>query len=208
MISCFTKDQYYNVLTWSHRTFNNLPTSWMYYLTNKNICAPIHELLMGNLCEVRNLTDSDEEALHVLYLLSNTNMLDYVAEKIPNSWIRSGYNGHLAIYPSGPGIFLDAQKRNVFLLGTDGITIDDNCRVPGTNLLFGNDINFKYAGRNYQWYRNDYVYLMTDENPDNYAVRDEAKSKSTEVEKYFCFDAKGLEPNSIIEELLKLPIIQ
>ena len=121
LISCFTQDQYYKVLTWSHRTFNNLSTSWMYYLTNKNICTPIHELLMGNLCEVRDLKDSEEEALHVLYLLSNTNMLDYVAEKIQNSWIRSGYNGHLAIYPSGPGIFLDAQKRNVFLLGTDGI---------------------------------------------------------------------------------------
>lgn len=199
LIGSFTKEQFDSVLWWSHRTFNNESTSWMYYLTNNAICTPIHELLIGNLCEIKKMKDSKEEALHILYLLSNTDLLDYVITKIPTSWIRSGYNGHLAIYPSGTGIFLDSQKRNHFLLDIDGVILEDKYMVPNTNLLFGTDINFKYKGKNFQWYRTDYVYLMCDENPDNYAIKDE--TKIAEVEKFYCFNAKDFDEDCFLKNL-------
>lgn len=143
LISRFTPDNFWKVLWWNHKTFNNRPHSWMHYLLNNEIHKPVHELLCGGE-EVLELKPSTDFAANTLYLLSNTKLLDFVREKLPDSWIRN-YHEHRAIYPSSTGVFLNAGVRNKLLLNTTGITVNNSHIIPGTDLLFGSDIQFKYT---------------------------------------------------------------
>ena len=193
LISRFTTENFWNTLWWKHRTFNNRQESWLYYLLKEEICAPVHELMCGN-TDVKELSSSSIFEENALYYLSNTKLLDFVREKISYSWIRD-YHGHKAIFPSGPGFFLDSYDRNHLLLYTPEITLYKENIVPETDLLFGLDINFKYSNKNFQWYRSDYVYLMEDNNPNEYILKNnEAKE---EEEKYICFNAKKITDSTV-----------
>ena len=125
LISRFTPDNYWKVLNWHYRVFNNYFTTWRYYLLNDNIKSPIHEIMMGGADVIKKTLSQSDEAETRLYQLSNTNLLDYVIEKIPASWIRD-YHGHKAIFPSAEGVFLNADTRNYILLNTTGITLTSN----------------------------------------------------------------------------------
>lgn len=202
LISNFSVDNFWKTLWWNHRTFNNRPESWMYYLLNDNICSPVHILLMNGV-GIKPLAASKNFAENTLYLLSNTGLLDFVRNKIRDSWIRRWRShGHYAIYPSGTGVFLDAEKRDKFLLETPGVTIKDDYKIDNTRLLYGSDINFEYHGKNFQWYRTDFIYLMEDKDPNDYKLKD--KSKKEETEKYYCFNAKELDDSQIIKGLSSL----
>lgn len=195
LISRFSEEQFYKVLWWSHRTFNNKPQTWLYYLLNNNIMAPVHALLMGE-TDVKSLMPTDDvtsttasstiSAATILYLLTNTGLLDYVVDNLQESWIRF-YHEHIAIYPSSTGIFLNAGFRDHFLRDTPRIDVPRNVLIPGSALLFGSDINFSYADKHFRWYRTDYVYLMADANPNEYMERD--ATKVVEEERYYCFKA-------------------
>ncbi len=198
LFSRFTVQNYNDVLWWRHRSFNNRPESWLYYLLNSKISGPVHHLMIGD-TEILTIIEPKSFKENPLYLLSNTKLIDFVREKIPYSWIRY-YHNHTAIYPSGTGVFLDAKNRDQFLQNTSGIQIDESYKVYDTGLLFGSDINFKYTyeGKiyNFQWYRSDYVYLMENDDPDKYIKRD--ASAKTECDKYYCFDASGISDTATI----------
>lgn len=102
LISNFSADNFKKTLWWNHRTFNNKPESWMYYLLNDNICSPVHHLLMNG-AEIKPLIALEDFTLNTIYLLSNTGLLNFVREQIPNSWIRV-YHNHMAIFPSDKGV--------------------------------------------------------------------------------------------------------
>lgn len=198
LISRFTTRNFWDVLNWKYRVFNNYSSTWRYYLLNDNIHKPVHEIMMGNISIV-TLVPSPEEAENRLYQLSNTKLLDFVIEKIPDSWIRD-YHYHKSIFPSSTGIFLNADTRDNLLINTKEIKVYDKQVVPNTTFLYGSDINFTYNDQIFQWYRTDYVYLMVDINPDKYWFRDERKTEETE--KYFCFKVEdNMTPDAFIEKL-------
>ena len=151
--------------------------------------------------DIQDLKPQNNFEEHVLYQLSNTGLLDYVVNDVNAAkyYIRD-HLGHKAIYPSAWGIFLDAKDRDDFLLHTDGIEVASNVIVGNRDFLFGWDINFKYNGHNYQWYRDDYIYLMTEKKEYHYVKRD-AEKKSQE-EMYYCFKyQKGSDVKTALDEL-------
>lgn len=201
LFSRFTIDNFWKNLWWNYRTFNNKATTWMYYLLSPDLCCPIHYLLLGypRSTQWENHFQDPEE--NTLYLLSHTGLLDYVRKEISNSWIRN-YNYHRTIYPSSTGVFLDAYLRDDFILNTNDIDVDETAKIPNTPLLFGWDINFRYKQHHFQWYRDDYVYLM--ETQDYNAYVNNNADGLTEEEKYFCFKADGLSKDDIISKLDEL----
>lgn len=187
LISRITVGNFEEVL-WNNRVFNNFPQSWRYYLMKTKICYSVHELLCGNE-KAKELKSSTDFAENTIYLLSNTGLLDFVVENIPYSWIRN-YHDHKAIYPSSKGIFLDAEYRDRFLLDNEDITIyETDIKIVGNREFFwGSDINFEYEGHNYQWYRDDRIYLMLDDNPDEYAINTNNRQSDNTEYYYFKYD--------------------
>lgn len=185
LFSRFTTENFWGNLWGNYRTFNNKANTWMYYLLSPDLCSPIHYLLLGYPRSTQwQQSYQDDFAKHTLFLLTHTQLLDYVRKKMSNSWIRE-YLKHKAIYPSSTGVFLNASVRDKFLLNSDGIQVDDSAKIPGTPLLYGWNINFRYKQHNFQWYRTDYVYLMNS-NDGNVYVENDVEG-TTEEEKYFCF---------------------
>ena len=76
LISRFSTDNFWKRLWWHHKTFNNLPQTWLYYLLNSALTTPVHALLMGE--DIQPLDKDGHFAHRVLYQLSNTGLLDYV----------------------------------------------------------------------------------------------------------------------------------
>lgn len=186
MMSWFSADTFWTVLWWKHRTFNNKPETWLYYLLNNDNCNAIHHLLLGEENQsTKSFENSADFAERTVYKLAHTSLLDFVREKIPNSWIRD-YHNHKAIFPSSTGVFLNSEKRDNLLSNTKGIEIMSEHKITDTtSLLFGSDINFTFNDQRFQWYRNDFVYLMDKE---GYMIKNEKALEDTN--KYFCFNTQ------------------
>ena len=182
LISRFSERNFNEVLWWWHKVFNNRAETWRYYLINRRIAAPVHDILLGN-TDIKQLTFGNERE-KMLWQLTNTALLDYVCKKIPRSWIR-WYHGHTAIFPSGKGIFLNAEMRDRLLKAY----VDENYKIPDTNFLFGSDIDFVYKDYNFQWRRTDYVYLMEKSGSNSYIKRN--VDAPTEEERYYCFNMRN-----------------
>jgi len=181
LISRMDTSQFENVLWWRHRTFNNRPNTWLYYLLHQDITDPIHQLLLGDTQVVSRKPSKEGSWEHILYQLSNTSLLDFVINNKPNSWIR-WIHGYLAIYPSGAGIFLNAKDRDDFLLkNTD---INETHKVEGGEYLYGWDIDFEYNSHSYRWYSNDYIYLLDEEG--RCIAKQPSEGESYE-DRYYCF---------------------
>lgn len=188
MMSWFSADTFWKVLWWKHRTFNNKPETWLYYLLNNDNCNAIHHLLLGEKNQsTTSFENSADFAERTVYKLAYTSLLDFVREKIPNSWIRD-YHNHKAIFPSSTGVFLNSEKRDNLLSDTEGIEIMSEHKITNTSLLFGSDINFTFNDQRFQWYRNDFVYLIDKE---GYMIRNEKAQNDTD--KYFCFNTQAIE---------------
>ncbi len=170
LISRFTQQNYWDVLNYHYRVFNNSIATWRYYLLNDKIYSPIHEIMMGNNF-IQKLDPSQDEAQNRLYQLSNTNLLNFVLDKIPQSWIRV-YHRHKAIFPSSTGVFLDAAIRDE-MLHIDDIVLNEEVKVPGTKFLYGSDIQFSYQCKFFQWHREGYVRLIQDLNECKPVLRNE-----------------------------------
>ena len=203
LISRFNRqEQYYGVLHWRHRVFNNKPNTWLYYLLHQAITEPVHQLLIGNDTPQPLRPSESIEWEHTVYQLSNTGLLDFVVEKIPYSWIRWIHN-HLAIYPSGIGIFLNTKYRDDFLLRDTEITIykdynkGEDCIVGNKEYLYGWDIGFKYNGHSYRWYSNDYIYLLDDAGK---CIAKQSSGGESYEERYYCFEYAN-KPEDINAEL-------
>ena len=200
MISWFSADSFWNVLWWKHRTFNNKPETWLYYLLNNNICYAVHHLMIGERNNPVAFKSSSDFAERTIYNLSNTPLLDFVMTNIPNSWIRD-YHYHKAIFPSGTGVFLNAKKRDRLLSTTELIKIRDEHIIQDSTLLFGSDINFTFNNYNFQWYRNNILYMMEKEQYKTYMIKDD-KAK-VDIDKYFCFNAQEINDNRDLIKKLK-----
>lgn len=85
-----------------------------------------------------------------IYSLAHTKLLDFVMDKIPYSWIRSGYHYHTAIFPSQTGVFLNAKLRDE-VLSDFTITVSEDIKVPETSFLWCNDADFTYKGIRFRW---------------------------------------------------------
>lgn len=184
LISRFNRqEQYYAVLHWRHRVFNNKPNTWLYYLLHQAITESVHQLLIGNDTPQPLRPSESIEWEHTVYQLSNTGLLDFVVEKIPYSWIRWIHN-HLAIYPSGKGIFLDNKNRDEFLLRDVEISLKTDIVVGNKEYLYGWDIDFEYNSHSYRWYSNDYIYLLDDEGR---CIAKQPSMGSQYEARYYCF---------------------
>ena len=189
LISRFDTSQYNSVLYRRYRVFNNRPNTWLYYLLHQDITEPIHQLLLGNTQIIPREPSEEGSWDHILYQLSNTSLLDFVIKEIPNSWIRNIHN-HLAIYPSGIGIFLNTKYRDDFLLRDTEITIykdynkEEDCIVGNKEYLYGWDIDFEYKGHSYRWYSNDYIYLLDDAGK---CIAKQSSGGESYEERYYCF---------------------
>ena len=134
-----------------------------------------------------------------VYILATTSLLDFVITQIPSSWIRN-YHNHIAIFPSGKGIFLNAEKRDGLLSSTEQIEIRKEHIIPETTLLYGSDINFTFNNHNFQWYRNDFVYIMDKDEYWNYAIKDEKAQE--EMDKYYCRGTHDIQDSTGLIQML------
>ena len=197
LISRFDTSQYNSVLYWWYRVFNNRPNTWSYYLLHQDITEPIHQLLLGN-DKPKELQPSEDIEKNTIYQLSNTGLLDFVIEKMPHSWIRWIHN-HLAIYPSGIGIFLNAKDRDDFLLKDVEICLKPEIVVGNREYLYGWDIDFEYKNYNYRWYSNNYVYLLNDEGR---CIAKQSSEGESYEERYYCFKYnKGEKVKEVLQKI-------
>lgn len=203
MISWYSADTFWKVLWWKHRTFNNKPETWLYYLLNSDNCKAIHHLLLGEKNQsITSFENSENFAERMVYKFVNSSLLDFVIDKIPNSWIRD-YHSHKAIFPSSTGVFLDSEKRDDLLASTKLISISDEHKIPDTTFLYGSDIYFSFNSHYFQWSRKDIVYLMKNDNDDKYMIKDENAQEDTD--KYFCFNTDIIkDEESLIQKLNEL----
>lgn len=196
LISRFDTSQYNSVLYWWYRVFNNRPNTWSYYLLHQDITEPIHQLLLGN-DKPKELQPSEDIEKNTIYQLSNTGLLDFVIEKMPHSWIRLIHN-HLAIYPSGVGIFLNAKDRDDFLLKNIEVSLKPEIVVGNREYLYGWDIDFEYKNYNYRWYSNDYVYLL--DNEGRCIAKQSSEGESYE-ERYYCFKYNKEKVKEVLQKI-------
>ena len=196
LISQFDTSQYNSVLYWWYRVFNNRPNTWLYYLLHQDITGPIHQLLLEN-DKPKELQPSEDIEKNTIYQLSNTDLLDFVIEKMPHSWIRWIHN-HLAIYPSGVGIFLNAKDRDDFLLKDIEVSLKPEIVVGNREYLYGWDIDFKYKNYNYRWYSNDYVYLLNDEGR---CIAKQSSEGESYEERYYCFKYNKEKVKEVLQKI-------
>lgn len=197
LISRMDTSQFGSVLWWKHRTFNNRPNTWLYYLLHQDITNLIHELLLGNTQVLSRQPSKEGSWEHILYQLSNTSLLDFVINDKPNYWIRT-YHNHLAIFPSGAGVFLNAKDRDDFLLRDAEITIDQAYIVGNNEFLYGSDIDFKYKNYNYRWYSNDYVYLLNNEGR---CIAKQSSEGESYEERYYCFKYNKEKVKEVLQKI-------
>lgn len=197
MMSWFTSEAFQKVLWWKHKTFNNKPETWLYYLLNNDNCKAIHHLMLGETNTPDTFEKSSDFNERTVYILATTSLLDFVITHIPSSWIRN-YHNHIAIFPSGKGIFLNAEKRDGLLSSTEQIGIREEHIIPETTLLYGSDINFTFNNHNFQWYRNDFVYIMDEYW--NYAIKDEKAQE--EMDKYYCRSTRDIQDSTGLIQML------
>lgn len=168
LISRFDNNMFWDAIWWrKHYHFDNSEKSWRHYLYNPSLKRPVHEFLTEDLTTVVR-TDSSDRAEHMLFLLTNTGLLDFALSKFGNSYIRQ-YHGHDAIYPSSTGVFLDSSYRDSFMRLPE-ITMTSGERVPESSLIYGSDICFTYEGINFIWHRNNNVYLAKPDNGEEYQL--------------------------------------
>lgn len=196
LISRFDTSQYNSVLYWWYRVFNNRSNTWLYYLLHQDITKPIHQLLLGN-DKPKELQPSEDIEKNTIYQLSNTSLLDFVIEKMPHSWIRWIHN-HLAIYPSGVGIFLNAKDRDDFLLKDIEVSLKPEIVVGNREYLYGWDIDFEYKNYNYRWYSNGYVYLL--DNEGRCIAKQSSEGESYE-ERYYCFKYNKEKVKEVLQKI-------
>lgn len=218
LISRFNSDQFKSVAYWNYRVFNNNANTWRYFLRNRKIVAPVHQLLTsGDKPEVvKNYKDSSEfyeKIIHQLTVdkLSNSDnnaLLDFIVKKIPYSWIRTTWRNHLSIYPSAKGVFLDAGYRDHLI--ANGLEenkielIDWNQQVTNTTYLYGAEVGFTYNDRKFTWDEDNFIYLLESTTEGTLVKKINDKTKS-ELDKYY-YRISPLKNNSeakTIDEILQ-----
>ena len=164
LFSYMTKDSWDAL--WKHRVFNNKKESWRYFLLNEKLYEVIDAFLLDKAPQLKQEPIDENTPEYWLYYLSHGGLLDFVMKRIPESWINDYRSrNHMAIYPSAPGVFLNAKKRDCFFdLYSEEVKVK-NERVEGTKFLYGNDVNFEFQGKLFQWnYKNEIWSIDESEN--------------------------------------------
>ena len=196
---------FWGAMWWRYHVYSNNDSSWLHLLNHPDMAYAVHHLLIEDKLRQYERPTSNEFVAKTLYMLSQTRLLDYVANHMPNPWIRD-YHNHKAIYPSSTGIFLNANFRDDFLQNTEEISLAQHCKVEDTGLLFGSNINFKYNEYyHFRWYSNDHIYLTYDIESDC-IIRN--RNGQNDMEKYFMFNAKDIKGKQQIKENLELLITE
>ena len=192
LFSRFYADDFYNVLFRYYQVFNNEPWTWRYFLLNNKICAPIHKLLMGETnviqTEEPKIEDSptDEEPNEcnvkvVLYQLTQTSLLEFILKQddAEKYWIRT-VDSYYYCYPKygRDGILLNALDRDNFLRD-DEVEVSEDIILPRKELFSSINILFKFRGHHYLWWSDNKIYLMRDDNSDEYVLT--GAEESTQV---------------------------
>jgi len=168
LFSFFSENDFYECLNYRYRVFNNSSQAWRYYLLNDNLCRAVHMLLMDR--EKQEVQQTGNNGARYLSYLSSANILGYIMENIPSSWIR-WYHNHDAIYPSSTGIFLNARERDDFFSQNIGrLTIDKSHQIPNSKFLFGSNIFFSFKGKRFIWDENDRI-VSAENNNLNFSVK-------------------------------------
>lgn len=192
LFSRFDTRAFREVLFWKFQVFNNEPWTWRYFLLNKEIYAPIHELLMGgtNIIqtekpEIENSPTGQEPYEYnvkvVLYQLTQTSLLEFILKQddAEKYWIRT-VNGYYYCYPKygRDGILLNALDRDNFLRDVE---VDEDFIFPGKELFSLVNMPFTFGGHHYVWCSDNKIYLMRDDNPEEYLLTGAETEESTQV---------------------------
>lgn len=192
LFSWFNAKDFCDVLYKDFQVFNNEPWTWRYFLLNNKICAPIHKLLMGETnviqTEEPKIEDSptDEEPNEcnvkvVLYQLTQTSLLEFILKQddAEKYWIRT-VDSYYYCYPKygRDGILLNALDRDNFLRD-DEVEVSEDIILPRKELFSSINILFKFRGHHYLWWSDNKIYLMRDDNSDEYVLT--GAEESTQV---------------------------
>lgn len=194
LFSRFDTRAFREVLFWKFQVFNNEPWTWRYFLLNKEIYAPIHELLMGetNIIqtekpEIENSPTGQEPYEYnvkvVLYQLTQTSLLEFILKQddAEKYWIRT-VNGYYYCYPKygRDGILLNALDRDNFLRD-DEVEVNKDFIFPRKELFSLVNMPFTFKEHHYVWCSDNKIYLMRDDNPEEYLLTGTETEESTQV---------------------------
>lgn len=194
LFSRFDTRAFSEVLFWKFQVFNNEPWTWRYFLLNKEIYAPIHELLMGetNIIqtekpEIENSPTGQEPYEYnvkvVLYQLTQTSLLEFILKQddAKKYWIRT-VNGYYYCYPKygRDGILLNALDRDNFLRD-DEVEVNKDFIFPRKELFSLVNMPFTFKEHHYFWCSDNKIYLMRDDNPEEYLLTGAETEESSQV---------------------------
>lgn len=203
---------------YNKQIFNSNDDTWYTILCSEEWHRPIHNILIvDNLNDLKCSTNlnNDYANTYVLPLLKYLPYKEFV-ENEPDG--RFKWNMRLGYYrPYGQSSITfdgDNFQRNKILnqilnksdfeinISNDIIEIPKNTK-QSVFFFWGWDINFECMGKNFQWNNNNYVYLMKDNNPNDYVVKN--NNADIETKKFYCFDASDIETtDEFWSELKKL----
>ena len=193
--------------------YDNEAETWGNLLTSSRYVAN-HLLLLGQQCSDFNsftssLTDNDgekelREYVHE-YLVRTTILNEASQWQSRLNWRYETYS----LYPYNTRaqwkIYVIGNNRNELLsnLCDRNIIKDSGNQRFCDKFFWGWDVSFQYKGKNFQWHRNNHVYLMDDDNQYAYLLRDEMDE--SETEKYYCFYvSNNMDEESFVKNLRKL----
>ena len=189
--------------------FNPVKDTWAWILTDNNWSAPVYTILVSESLDIIKRThDCDDENVkkYITPVLAKLPFNEMIGKE-PTGRFR-WKDGRLGYYkPYGQNaIAFDWSdfNRNKILIGLiKEDVISTNQRIAMSGFFWGWDVNFQYKGKNFQWYRNDHVYLMDDEDQYAYLIRDEKSGEETK--KFYCFSVStDMDEVSFVRNLQKL----
>lgn len=184
--------------------FNPNGSTWKWILCADNWKVPINNILTKELNKIKKTTINKDPNIQTLIIpLLDKLPFEDMMEKVPNGRFR--WYGHLAFYNNKSNVIVfdwDNFHRNKIL-----VQLMDNGKISVSNerssiFFWWWDINFKYNNHNFQWHRNDHVYLMDD----NKKIPT-GKSSGSAEEQFICKYVAGISDVSKLEEVFKGLII-
>lgn len=215
LIESFVK----RLTTWSQlydkQIFNTYPKTWKNsILCNVEYSAPVHDILMANnLNEINyfdNFCEKKQAENNIKQELCNKGLIKHVINNNLTSHRLRWNTSYIALNsPKGKketisldwwwiGDGVERGNRRNHILQNDMFKIT-NHPISGTSYYYGIDINFELCIDDtiwkFQWYKNNYIYLMTDSGRD-YRINN--KDSKIETDKYFCFNANNMDELDVL----------
>ena len=190
-------------------TWKNLLLSNRYYANNSLLTEDINiregcyeSILLQTMKNSNSIDVESQKHIRVMESLIHTTIL--VEASKYSSCLNYRYNVH-SLYPHNTKarwkIYVIDGVRNKLLselCDKNIVILKDNKRFD--DFFWDWDVDFTYKEKKFRWYRNDYIYLMGDSNPDEYIIKNE--TMTYDIDKFFCFEAsRSTTENSFCKEL-------